>query len=98
MEEKKQQMELQVQADEATLSGKYATMAQVTHTAEEFWIDFFAVLPNPSLAKLLARVIVSPAHAKRLGKAILENVTKYESRFGTIEEDKAPLPTVGFKQ
>jgi uncharacterized protein DUF3467 len=98
MEEKKQQMELQVQADEATLSGKYSTMAQVTHTAEEFWIDFFAVLPNPSLAKLLARVIVSPAHAKRLGKAILENVIKYESRFGTIEEDKAPLPTVGFKQ
>jgi hypothetical protein len=97
MEEKKQ-MELQVQADETTLSGKYSTMAQVTHTAEEFWIDFFAVLPNPSLAKLLARVIVSPAHAKRLGKAILENVTKYESRFGTIEEDKAPLPTVGFKQ
>jgi Protein of unknown function (DUF3467) len=97
MEEKKQ-MELQVQADEATLSGRYSTMAQVTHTAEEFWIDFFAVLPNPSLAKLLARVIVSPAHAKRLGKAILENVTKYESRFGTIEEDKAPLPIVGFKQ
>lgn len=97
MEEKKQ-MELQVQADEATLSGKYSTMAQVTHTAEEFWIDFFAVLPNPSLAKLLSRVIVSPAHAKRLGKAILENVIKYESRFGTIEEDKAPLPTVGFKQ
>lgn len=97
MEEKKQ-MELQVQADETTLSGRYSTMAQVTHTAEEFWIDFFAVLPNPSLAKLLARVIVSPAHAKRLGKAILENVTKYESRFGTIEEDKAPLPTVGFKQ
>ena len=41
MEEKKQ-MELQVQADEATLSGRYSTMAQVTHTAEEFWIDFFA--------------------------------------------------------
>jgi hypothetical protein len=97
MEEKKQ-MELQVQADDATLSGKYSTMAQVTHTAEEFWIDFFAVLPNPSLAKLLARVIVSPQHAKRLGKAILENVTKYESRFGKIEEDKSPLPTVGFKQ
>ena len=76
MEEKKQ-MELQVQADEATLSGRYSTMAQVTHTAEEFWIDFFAVLPNPSLAKLLARVIVSPAHAKRLGKAILENVTGF---------------------
>jgi hypothetical protein len=97
MEEKKQ-MELQVQADEATLSGKYSTMAQVTHTAEEFWIDFFAVLPNPSIARLLARVIVSPQHAKRLGKAILENVTKYESRFGNIEEDKSPLPTVGFKQ
>ena len=97
MEEKKQ-MDIQVQADEATLQGKYSTMAQVTHTAEEFWIDFFAILPSPQIARLLSRIILSPAHAKRLGQAILENVGKYEGKFGVIDEAKAPVPTIGFKQ
>ncbi|HEY4492979.1 MAG TPA: DUF3467 domain-containing protein [Acidobacteriota bacterium] len=80
------------------MQGKYSTMAQVTHTAEEFWIDFYAVLPNPQIARLLARIIVSPAHAKRLGQAILENVAKYESKFGAIEDARTPVPNIGFKQ
>src|SRR3990172_11914505 len=98
MMEQNKPMDLQVQADEQTLQGKYSTMAQVTHTAEEFWIDFYAVLPNPQIARLLARIIVSPAHAKRLGQAILENVAKYESKFGAIEDARTPVPNIGFKQ
>lgn len=97
MEERKP-MDLQVQADEQTLSGKYSTLAQVTHTPEEFWIDFLAVLPSPQIAKLLARIILSPGHAKRLGQAILENVARYEERFGVIDEARNPAPKVGFKQ
>jgi len=97
MEEHKPQ-EIQVQADEQTLQGKYSTMAQVTHTPEEFWIDFYAILPNPQIAKLLSRIIVSPEHAKRLGNAIIDNVKKYEARFGTIDDARAPIPQIGFKQ
>lgn len=97
MEEKKP-IDIQVQADEQTLQGKYSTVAQVTHTAEEFWIDFFALLPNPQIARLLSRIVISPQHAKRLGKAILENVSKYEDKFGVIDEAKAPIPSIGFKQ
>jgi hypothetical protein len=100
MEEKKQpqQMDLQVQADEQILAGKYSTMAQVTHTAEEFWLDFFAILPNPNLARLLARIIVSPGHAKRLGLAIMDNISKYEQKYGAIDEAKTVVPTIGFRQ
>lgn len=97
MEEKKG-MDIQVQADDQTLQGKYSTMAQVTHTAEEFWIDFYSIMPNPQIARLLARIIVSPQHAKRLGTAILDNVGKYEAKFGVIDEAKAPIPNIGFKQ
>jgi uncharacterized protein DUF3467 len=96
MEEKKS-MDIQVQADDQTLTGKYSTMAQVTHTAEEFWIDFYAILPNPQIAKLLARIILSPEHAKRLGTAVLDNVSKYESKFGAIDEARTPVPNLGFK-
>jgi len=97
MEDEKQ-INIQVQADEQTLQGKYSTMAQVVHTPEEFWIDFFAMLPNTQMARLLARIIVSPQHAKRLGHAILDNVAKFESRFGTIDEGKSTPPTFGFQQ
>src|SRR4026209_2876462 len=97
MEERKPN-DMQVQADEQTLSGKYSTLAQVTHTPEEFWIDFLAVLPNPQIARLLARIILSPGHAKRLGQAILDNVSKYEQSYGVINEGRNPAPNVGFKQ
>ena len=98
MEQENKQINIQVQADEQTLQGKYSTMAQVVHTAEEFWIDFFAMLPNTQMARLLARIIVSPQHAKRLVQAILDNVAKFEQRFGTIDEGKSTPPTFGFQQ
>lgn len=97
MEEKDKSMDIQVQADDQTLTGKYSTMAQVTHTAEEFWIDFYAILPNPHIARLLARIIISPEHAKRLGNAIVDNVSKYEGKFGVIDEARSPVPNLGFK-
>jgi Protein of unknown function (DUF3467) len=96
MEEKKP-VDIQVQTDEQTMVGKYSTMAQVTHTAEEFWIDFYAMLPNPQIARLLARIIVSPEHAKRLAIAIQDNVRKYEEKFGTIDEAKTQIPNIGFQ-
>lgn len=97
MEEKKP-TEIQIQVDEQTVQGKYSTMAQVTHTAEEFWLDFFAILPNPQIARLLARIIVSPPHAKRLAAALMENISKYESKFGIIDEARSSVPNIGFKQ
>jgi hypothetical protein len=96
MEEKKP-VDIQVQTDEQTMIGKYSTMAQVTHTAEEFWIDFYAMLPNPQIARLLSRIIVSPEHAKRLGNAIQDNIRKYEEKFGTIDEARTPIPNIGLQ-
>jgi Protein of unknown function (DUF3467) len=96
MEEKKP-VDIQVQTDEQTMIGKYSTMAQVTHTAEEFWIDFYAMLPNPQIARLLSRIIVSPEHAKRLRNAIQDNIHKYEEKFGTIDEARTPIPNIGMQ-
>jgi len=98
MDEANKPVELQVQTDDTTIQGKYSTMAQVTHTAEEFWMDFFAILPNPQIARLLSRIIVSPPHAKRLMAALQDNIRKYEEKFGVIEEARTATPTLGFKQ
>jgi hypothetical protein len=45
-------------------------------------------------------VIVSPGHAKRILRALEENVRRYEMQFGTIREvpEPTPVPNVGFVQ
>jgi hypothetical protein len=45
-------------------------------------------------------MIVNPRHAKRLMRALEENVSRYEAQFGVLPEDPAPNadPKVGFIQ
>jgi hypothetical protein len=46
----------------------------------------------------MASLIVSPGHAKRLLRALAENIGRYEAQFGTIPEGPAGAvePKVGF--
>lgn len=79
-------MQLEVQMDEATSQGIYANLAGVTHSETEFIFDFLFLQPNQPKAKLRARVISSPVHTKRFLAALLENIKRYEERFGVIPE------------
>src|SRR5262245_41812531 len=74
--------QLQVQAPQEIAKGTYANLAQIHHTKEEFVLDFMSQIPPQ--ASLVARVVVSPAHAKRLA-AVLANIVKnYEAQHGVI--------------
>ncbi|MCM2267989.1 MAG: DUF3467 domain-containing protein [Elusimicrobiales bacterium] len=79
-------MQLEVQMDEATAQGIYANLAGVTHSETEFIFDFLFLQPNQPKAKLRARIISSPVHTKRFLAAMLENIKRYEERFGVIPE------------
>ena len=46
------------------------------------------------MALLRSRVIVAPAHAKRILRALEDNVRRYEANFGPIHEAKAPQQTL----
>jgi hypothetical protein len=94
MEQEAKSQQIQMQADEMTLQGKYANLVKITHTSEEFWLDFIAILPEPRVGKLLSRVIVSPAHAKRILRVLHENIRKYEETFGSIKESAEQPPKV----
>lgn len=67
------------------LEATYANFAMITHTASEVIIDFARVLPNTPKAKVYARVINTPLHAKLLLRALSENLEKYEEQFGEIK-------------
>ena len=79
---------INIKANDETLRGKYANMMQVTHNKEEFVLDF--MLSFPPQGELVSRLIVSPAHMKRILHALNDNVQKHEQQFGTIEEASEP--------
>ena len=43
-------------------------------------------MPGTPKAKVRSRVIMNPLNAKRLYKALADNIAKYEQQFGTIQE------------
>ncbi len=92
--------QVQIKADERELLGQYANLAMIHHNAEEFTLNFVYLFPTVPQGKLVASLIVSPAHAKRLLHALEENITRYEAQFGPIPEGSGPVPepTVGFVQ
>lgn len=91
MEEKK----IDIKVDESTALGQYSNLAAIRHTREEFIFDFAFIFPDGPLGKLVSRVILSPAHAKRFLEALEANVKNYEGNFGPIVPADVP-PSVGF--
>jgi Protein of unknown function (DUF3467) len=92
--------QVQIKADEKELLGQYASLVMIHHTPEEFTLNFVYVFPNVPQGKLVGSIIVSPAHAKRLLRALGENISRYETQFGAIPEPPVPIPepSVGFVQ
>ena len=91
-----QQKQIHIKAQDDELKGKYANLMQVTHTQEEFMLDFFLVVPPQGT--LTSRIILSPGHVKRMIKALQENLEKHEAKFGKIKEADAPETPLGFAQ
>ena len=93
------QEQVQIKAEEKELQGEYSNLVMVHHNLEEFTLNFIYIFPNGAQGKLLKSMIVSPGHAKRIWRALGENIARYEAQFGPIKETQdTPPPTVGFVQ
>ncbi len=68
--------------DPDTSQGAYATGLVVIHTQDEFLLDFIAGFASPP--RIVGRVIVTPPYLKRMLKALLENIGRYEKAYGAI--------------
>jgi Protein of unknown function (DUF3467) len=104
MDEKQPQPQsgqMQIKADEKELQGLYSNLVMLQHNLEEFTLNFVYIFPNGAQGKLLSSMIVSPGHAKRIWRALGENISRYEAQFGPIKEapeGSNPTPNVGFVQ
>ena len=95
------QGQVQIKADEKELQGQYSNLVMIHHNLEEFTMNFIYIFPNGAQGKLLNSMFVSPGHAKRIWRALGENLGRYEAQFGTIKESpegSTPAPNVGFVQ
>jgi hypothetical protein len=81
--------QLNIEISEEMSEGVYANLAIITHSHAEFVIDFVNVMPGTPKSKVKARMILTPTHAKRFMKAMIDNVKKFESVNGTIQDIEA---------
>jgi hypothetical protein len=88
-----QPSQLNIEISEEVSEGEYANLAIITHSHAEFVIDFVNVMPGTPKSKVKSRIILTPFHAKRFMKAIIENVKKFETANGTIQDmEQVELP------
>ncbi len=86
MADQKKDQKIDIELPENVAEGVYSNLAIITHSNSEFIVDFINVMPGVPKAKVKSRIILTPQHAKRLMKALLENVKKFEMNFGEIKE------------
>src|ERR1700679_2919027 len=84
--------QVQIKSDEKELLGQYTNLVVVHHNAEEFTLNFIYLFPTVPQGKLVASIIVSPSHAKRMMRALQENIGRYEAQFGPLPEGPGPGP------
>lgn len=89
----KQENQLNIELTEEVAEGVYSNLAIITHSNTEFVMDFIRVMPGVPKAKVKSRIILTPEHAKRLLRALEDNVAKFEAANGTIDAyDEPPFP------
>tara|TARA_R110001583_G_scaffold148116_1_gene300080 strand:+ start:2917 stop:3231 length:315 start_codon:yes stop_codon:yes gene_type:complete len=85
--------QINIELDDKVAEGTYANLAIINHSVSEFIVDFISVMPGQPKAKVKSRIILTPQHAKRLVKALAENVKRFEKSHGEIKDyEQPPIP------
>lgn len=94
---KEKKNQLNIELSEEIADGVYSNLAIITHSSSEFVLDFIKIMPGVPKAKVKSRVLLTPQHAKRLMKALMDNVKKFEAANGPIKDlDHEKIPPINF--
>ncbi|MBR6333399.1 MAG: DUF3467 domain-containing protein [Bacteroidales bacterium] len=86
MEEQK----IDINLTDEVAQGHYSNLTIITHSDNEFIMDFVQMMPGVNKGQVRSRVIMTPKNAKRLLRALTENLGSYEKKMGVIDEGPAP--------
>lgn len=87
---------INIELDDKTAEGIYSNLAIINHSVSEFVVDFISVMPGQPKAKVKSRIILTPQHAKRLVKALADNVHRFEKSHGEIKDYEQPTIPLNF--
>ena len=97
MEKKNEQKQkINIELDEKVAEGTYSNLAIINHSVSEFVIDFISVMPGSPKNKVKSRIIITPQHAKKLAKALNDNINRFEKNFGSIKDYANPKFQLNF--
>lgn len=68
----------------------FANLLTVQINSEEFLLTVAFVNPEegrPARGSVLGRFVLTPAHARRVVQALAEQVARYESLFGSLQQE-----------
>jgi hypothetical protein len=84
---------LNIELDQDIAEGTYSNLAIINHSVSEFVVDFINIMPGVPKAKVKSRIVLTPQHAKRLTKALVDNIRKFEQAHGEIKDyEQPPIP------
>ena len=85
-EEKSNKNGINIELSEEIAEGLYSNLAIITHSSSEFIMDYIRIMPGVPKGKVKSRIIMTPEHAKKLHRALSDNLSKYENAYGQIKE------------
>ncbi|KRP27733.1 DUF3467 domain-containing protein [Polaribacter sp.] len=92
-ENQNKEEQLNIELDQEIAEGTYSNLAIINHSISEFIVDFINIMPGVPKAKVKSRIILTPQHAKRLAKALADNVRKFEQANGEIKDyEQSTIP------
>jgi len=92
-EDQNKKGQINIELDETVAGGTYSNLAIINHSVSEFIVDFIRIMPGVPKAKVKSRIILTPQHAKRLTKALADNILKFEKAHGEIKDyEQPPIP------
>jgi len=87
---------INIELDEKTAEGTYSNLVIINHSVSEFIVDFITLMPGAPKAKVKSRIILTPEHAKRLHKALGDNIQRFEQANGKINVKEQPQIPLNF--
>ena len=92
MSDPKQQ---EIKINDPIQGGEYANIAWINHNEEEFQL-IFGNIAGPS-GRVVAKIMTTPGHIKRIIAAMSDNLKKYEAKFGPVKQAEASANEIGFQ-
>lgn len=86
--------QVEIKISDNFLGGEYANAMKIIHNKDEVLMNFLNI--TPPNGRVVAKIITTPGHLKRIIRALQDNIEKYEKTFGEIKESDSPDKTIGF--